>query len=189
MLPTAAVSRAVCLGHFSVKSWSNLAWEGPFMNPPPQLERLPIASSNLVLSTLKDGASTASLGCLFQCLPMLRVKNFLLTPNITLTLERLPLALSLHASGYKHCQGISEGPEQLSLILLLRRGWFSRPFSWLSPFLSFFHFLGVSFTHDISMHPPGAGQVSHSITSCMTSGKLARALDVCLPARRRAALF
>lgn len=115
--------------------------------------------------------------------------HFLLTPNITLTLERLPLALSLHASGYKHCQGISEGPEQLSLILLLRRGWFSRPFSWLSPFLSFFHFLGVSFTHDISMHPPGAGQVSHSITSCMTSGKLARALDVCLPARRRAVLF
>lgn len=56
----------------------------------------------------------ASLGSLFQCLPTLRAKNLFLTPNLTLILKQLPLALSLHTSGYKHCQGISEGPEQLN---------------------------------------------------------------------------
>lgn len=183
----------------SIESWNDLAWEGPFVNPlvlTPchgqghfPLERLPKAPSNLVLSTWRDGTSMASLGCLFQCLPTLRVKNFLLTPNLTLILKWLPLALSLHTSGYNHCQGILEEPEQLSLPPLLGRGWFSCPFTWLSPFLSVSHSLGNSFTDDISVHPPGAGQVSHSITSCMTCGKLARALDACLPARQRAVLF
>ena len=43
--------------------------------------RLPKAPSSLALSTSRDGASTASLGSLCQCLTTLTVKNFLLTSS------------------------------------------------------------------------------------------------------------
>ena len=39
--------------------------------------RLPGATSSLALSASRDGASTASLGILFQCVTTLWVKNFL----------------------------------------------------------------------------------------------------------------
>ena len=45
-----------------------------------------------------DGASTASLGNLFQCVTILCVKNFLLTPNLNLpclSLRPFPLVLLL----------------------------------------------------------------------------------------------
>ena len=61
--------------------------------------RLPRASSNLVLNASGDGASTASLGNLFQCLTTLWVKNFLLISNLNLpsfSLKLLLLVLSLH---------------------------------------------------------------------------------------------
>lgn len=62
--------------------------------------RLPRTSSNLVLNTFRYGASTASLGNLFQCLSILIAKNFLLTSDLNLPSFRwktFPLVLSLTA--------------------------------------------------------------------------------------------
>ena len=62
--------------------------------------RLLKALSNLALNTSREGASTASLGNLFQCLASLIVKNFFLIPNLNLpsfSLKPIPLVLSLHA--------------------------------------------------------------------------------------------
>ena len=61
--------------------------------------RLLRAPSNLALNTAREGASTASLGKLFQCFTTLTVKNFLLISNINLpsfSLQPFPLVLSLH---------------------------------------------------------------------------------------------
>jgi len=46
--------------------------------------RLPRATSSLALNASRDGASTTSLGNLFQCDITLWVNNFLLTPNLNL---------------------------------------------------------------------------------------------------------
>ena len=46
--------------------------------------RLPRATSSLALNASRDGASTASLGNLFQCVTTLWVKNFLLIANLNL---------------------------------------------------------------------------------------------------------
>jgi len=59
---------------------------------------LPRATSSLALNVSRDGASTASLGNLFQYVTTLWVKNFLLisNPNIPcLILKPFPLVLSL----------------------------------------------------------------------------------------------
>jgi len=59
--------------------------------------RLPRATSSLALNASKDGASTASLGNLFQCVTALGVKNFLLVSNVNLPclgLKTFPLVLS-----------------------------------------------------------------------------------------------
>ena len=61
--------------------------------------RLLKAPSNLALNTSRDGASTASLGNLCQCLTNLRAKNFFLIANLNLpssSLKPLCLILSLH---------------------------------------------------------------------------------------------
>jgi len=55
--------------------------------------------SNLALNTARQGAATASLGNLFQCLTTLTVKNFFLISNLKLpsfSLKPFTLALSLH---------------------------------------------------------------------------------------------
>ena len=60
--------------------------------------RLPRATSSLALNASRDGASTASLGNLFQCVTTLWVKNFLLISNLNLpclSLKPFPLVLSL----------------------------------------------------------------------------------------------
>ena len=60
--------------------------------------RLPRATSSLALNASRDGASTTSLGNLFQCNTILRVKNFLLISNLNppcLSLRPSPLVLSL----------------------------------------------------------------------------------------------
>ena len=60
--------------------------------------RLPRATSSLALNASRDGASTASLGNLFQCVTTLCVKNFLLTSNLNLpclSFKPFPLVLSL----------------------------------------------------------------------------------------------
>ena len=65
--------------------------------PPTRLPRTP---SNLVWNASRDGASTASLGSLCQCLTALWVKNFFLTSNLNLpsfSLKPFPLVLSLSA--------------------------------------------------------------------------------------------
>ena len=49
--------------------------------------RLPRATSSLALNASRDGASTASLGNLFQCVTTLCVKNFLLISNLNLTVS------------------------------------------------------------------------------------------------------
>jgi len=57
------------------------------------------AQSNLALNTSREGASTAFLGNLFQCLTTLRVKNLFPISNLNLpsfSLKPLPLVLSLH---------------------------------------------------------------------------------------------
>ena len=43
--------------------------------------RLPRATSSLALNASRDGASTTSLGNLFQCVTTLCVKNFFLISN------------------------------------------------------------------------------------------------------------
>jgi len=76
----------------------------PFPQP-----RVLQATSNLALNTAREGAATASLGNLGQCLTTLRVKNFFLVSNLNLpsfSLKPLPLVLSLHA--------LVKGPLQLS---------------------------------------------------------------------------
>jgi len=68
--------------------------------------RLLKAPSNLALNTSREGASTAPLGNLFQCLTTLIVKKFFLISNLNLpsfSLKPLPLALlSLHAHVKSH---------------------------------------------------------------------------------------
>ena len=57
------------------------------------------APSNLALSTAREGAATASLGNLGQCLTTLTGKNFFLMSNLHLpsfSLQPFPLVLSLH---------------------------------------------------------------------------------------------
>ena len=63
-----------------------------------QQTRLPRATSSLALNASRDGASTTSLGNLFQCITTLCVKNFLLISNLNLpclSLKPFPLVLSL----------------------------------------------------------------------------------------------
>ena len=60
--------------------------------------RLPRATSSLALNASRYGASTASLGNLFQCVITLWVKNFFLTSNLNLpcpSLKPFPLVLPL----------------------------------------------------------------------------------------------
>ncbi|KAK4829612.1 hypothetical protein QYF61_005739 [Mycteria americana] len=79
-------------------------------------QRLLKAPSNLALNTSKDGASTTSLGNLFQCLTTLIGKNFFLISNLNLpsfSLKPLPLALSLHALVLEGCNKISLEPSHL----------------------------------------------------------------------------
>jgi len=60
--------------------------------------RLPRATSSLALNASGDGASTTSLGNLFQCVTTICVKNFLLISNLNLpylSLKLFPLVLSL----------------------------------------------------------------------------------------------
>jgi len=62
--------------------------------------RLLKAPSNLALDTAREGADTASLGNLFQCLNTLIIKNFFFITSLNLSsfsLKPLPLVLSLHA--------------------------------------------------------------------------------------------
>ena len=61
--------------------------------------RLLKALSSLASNTCRDGASTASLGNLFQCLSTLIGKNFFLISNLnppSFSLKPLTLVLSLH---------------------------------------------------------------------------------------------
>jgi len=86
------------------------------------------APSNLALDTAREGAATASLGNLCQCLTTLIVKNFFLISNLNLlsveshyplsycytTLEKVPLKLScspLHV--LKGCCKVSPQPSLL----------------------------------------------------------------------------
>ncbi|KAK4831170.1 hypothetical protein QYF61_015640 [Mycteria americana] len=74
--------------------------EMPVINGQSKTLKLLKAPSNLALNTSRDGASTASLGNLFQCLATLIVKNFFLISNLNLpsfSLKPLPLVLSLQA--------------------------------------------------------------------------------------------
>jgi len=72
--------------------------------------RLLRAPSNLALNTAREGAATASLGNLCQCLNTLTVKNFFLVSNLNLpsvSLKPLPLVLSLHALVKSPCPAFS----------------------------------------------------------------------------------
>jgi len=88
------------------ESQNGLGWKGPqwssSFNPPAMCSvanhqtRLPRATSSLALNASRDGASTASLGNLFQCVTTLWVKNFLLISNLNLSclsLKPFPLVL------------------------------------------------------------------------------------------------
>jgi len=72
--------------------------------------RLPRATSSLALSASRDGASTASLGNLFQCVTTVWAKNFLLISNLN-----FPSQFSSTFSGllscwyFKHCSFMNTG--------------------------------------------------------------------------------
>ena len=95
----------------SLESQNGLGWKGPYRssssNPPAMgrdtfhQTRLLKAPANLALNTAREGAATASLGSLCQCLTTLMVKNFFLISNLDLpsfSFEPFPLVLSLHIS-------------------------------------------------------------------------------------------
>ena len=64
--------------------------------------RLPRAPSNLALNTSRDGASTPSLGSLFQHLSTVSVKNFLLISRLDLpSLNLKPFPLVLYKKDFK----------------------------------------------------------------------------------------
>ena len=61
--------------------------------------KLPRATSSLALNASRDGASTTSLGNLFQCVTILCVKNFLLISDLKLPcLSLRPFLLVLSPS-------------------------------------------------------------------------------------------
>jgi len=73
------------------------------------------APSNPALNTAREGASTASLGNLCQCLTALIVKDFFFISNLYLTsfsLKPLPLGLSLHALVKKSLSSFLVGPSR-----------------------------------------------------------------------------
>jgi len=70
----------------------------PWAETPYTRTRLLKATSNLALNTAREGAPTASLGNLCQCLTTLIVKNFFLMASTNLpsfSSKPLPLGLSL----------------------------------------------------------------------------------------------
>jgi len=98
----------VKLDHRITESQNGLGWKGPqwslSFNPPAMCRvanhqtRLPRATSSQALNGSRDGASTTSLGNLFQCVTTLCVKNFLPISNLNLpclSLKPFPLVLSL----------------------------------------------------------------------------------------------
>ena len=80
-------------------------FKGPLVHPRPCNEqghphRLLRAPSNLTLNVSGHGASTTSLGNLFQCLTTLSIKHFFLTSSLKLpssSFKPLRLVLSLQA--------------------------------------------------------------------------------------------
>ena len=66
--------------------------------------RLPRATSSLALNASRDGASSTSLGNLFQCVTTFCVKNFLL--KIPLLLEEVPKIFSRILK--KYCFGVEK---------------------------------------------------------------------------------
>ena len=94
--------------HRVIESLNGLGWKGPqwssSFNPHAMCRvashqtRLPRATSSLALNVSRDGASTTSLGNLFQCFTTLWEKNFLLISNLNfpcLSLRPFP-PLSYH---------------------------------------------------------------------------------------------
>jgi len=73
------------------------------------------APSNLTSNTSREGASTAAVGNLFQCLTTLRIKNFFIICDLNLpyfSLQPFPLVLSLHAL-VKSLSSLLVGPLQV----------------------------------------------------------------------------
>jgi len=67
----------------------DLSWKGTQRSSSsnsPATGRIARSPSNLALNTSRDGASTASLSSLFQCLTILWVKNFVVS-NLNLPLS------------------------------------------------------------------------------------------------------
>ena len=95
--------------------------------------RLPRATSSLALNASRDGASTASLGNLFQCVTTLCEKSFLLISNLNLpclSLKPFPLILSLftvinsHSPSFlyvpfKYWRAIRDSTEQVITLTVL----------------------------------------------------------------------
>ena len=74
-----------------------------------QQTRLPRATSSPALNASRDGASTASLGNLFQCVSTLWLKNFLLISHLNLpclSLRPFSLVLSLSTLVNSHLPSI-----------------------------------------------------------------------------------
>ena len=91
-------------------SLNGLGWKGPlrsYSSNPPAIgrdtslqTRLVRAPFSLALNASREGASTTSLGNLFQCLTTLTVQNFFLISSLNLpssSLKLVPLVLLLHA--------------------------------------------------------------------------------------------
>jgi len=78
-----------------------------------QTRLLKVPSNPASSTSREEGASTASLGNLLQCLTILTVKNFFLIPNLNLpsfSLKPRPLALSLPALVKRSLPSFLAGP-------------------------------------------------------------------------------
>ena len=99
-----------------------------------QQTRLPRATSSLALNACRDGASTASLGNLFQCVTTLCVRNFLLISNHNLpspTLKPFPLVLSLFPLLFTRFLQVLESCNEVSpepSLLQAKQAQFPQPF-------------------------------------------------------------
>jgi len=116
------------VGNHRITEWPGL--KGPrwslSSNPPAMCSvsnhqpRLPRATSSLALNASRDGASTTSLGNLFQCVTTPWVKNFFLISNLNLPCLSLKLRPSTCGRTLGSCRQ-----------LLLH--WANPASSWMSP--------------------------------------------------------
>ena len=142
-----------CASSVIMETYNGLGWKGPqwssSFNPPAMCRvtnhqtRLPRATSSLALNASRDGASTATLGSLFQCITTLCVKNFLLISNLNLpclslkTIPPCPITIHPHKQPFlllfirslQALEGCNEVSLESSSLLQAKQAQFPQPFT------------------------------------------------------------